>query len=77
MGDGARLHFTERLADDGKRFCEVRAARNVVDEGGSAGYTYFSTELREGKGGKSLHSAEGWRMTGSAFAILSRAGRCI
>ena len=74
---GARLHPAGRLADDGKRLCEVRAVRNVVDEGGSAGYTYFSTEPREGTSGAGLHLGEGWRMTGSAFAILSRAERCV
>ena len=29
-GDGARLHGTGRLADDGKRLCDPIAARNVV-----------------------------------------------
>ena len=69
LHQNTELREQKEVADDGKRLCEVRAVRNVVDEGGSAGCAYFSTELREGKGRGTLHQANGWRMTGSAFPM--------
>ena len=57
----------------GSAFCDP-IARGTLYLGGLRRITYFSTELREGKGRGRLHPAEGWRMTGSAFAILISRG---
>ena len=61
------------LPFDGKRICEVRAVRNVVVR--VAPQDILTSVLnREGGWVPQRIPSGGWRMTGSAFAILSRRG---
>ena len=57
----AGLHFTERLADDGKRLSDSISGAVRCIEGGSAGYLR-ANELREAKGGGRAHRGGGWRI---------------
>ena len=70
-----RFHRTERLADDGKRLCDLDRARDVVFR-----VAPQDNSVGRGRSGGGMvaerTASDGWRMTGSAFASYRGAGRC-